>query len=55
MKTKKQFRKNWALGFLSLMAFQSIRYIDSKNWLDLLWILWIVWAVYFIPIKNKAK
>jgi len=55
MKNKKQFRKNWWLGFLGLMAFQSVRYLDSHSWLDLVWILWIVWFIQFIPVKNKTK
>jgi len=50
---KKQFKKDWALGFLGIMTLQGLSYFQTYNWQDLLWFLWIAWFLYFIPVKKK--
>ncbi len=50
---KRQFRKDWWLGFAGFMTFQSLHYFQSNDWIDLFWFAWIAWFVYFIPIKKK--
>lgn len=45
-------RKDWPLGFLSLMSIRGIIGIINGDWLEAVWIGWIGWAVYFIPEKK---
>ncbi len=48
-----KYRRNWPLGFLSLLSIRAIPAIISGDWLNASWILWIVWIIYFFPVKNK--
>jgi len=55
MKTKKQLKPNWALGFLGFMGILGIPAIIVGDWLNASWISWFVWFIYFIPIQQNKK
>ncbi len=50
---KKEFRKNWLLGFLGIFSLLGLRYFQTGEWLHLLFFTWVLWFFWFIPLKSK--
>ncbi len=49
----KKMRKDWPLGFLSLLSIQGFVGLANGDYLQAVWIAWLAWLVFFMPQKNK--
>ncbi len=50
---KKKLRKNWALGFLSILSIRGFIGLFVGDWMQTAWILWIAWVIFFIPVEEN--
>ncbi len=46
-------RREWPLGFMSLLSIQGFIGLARGDYLQALWIVWLAWLAAFIPQKSK--
>lgn len=48
----KKMKKEWPLGFLSLLSIHGFAGLLQGDYLQAVWIAWLAWLVFFIPRKS---